>query len=124
MGLEAPGAIVKVKIGKKTYTGTVGKDNKVKIKIKKKPQYGKKFTITAYYKGKLIAKSWDYVWYAKRVKKGMTKKQVRWCLTAGKPLSKVKQSRGRVCWVYFDGAKVYFKNNKVIKIKNTKYYKL
>ena len=118
------GYTIKVKIGKKTYSKKMNtKTNTYKFKIKK-PSCGSKITIKVYYKGKCVGKcdhynddededyteDHDYVWYAKKVKTGMTKKQVRW--TWGSPSDTSSASGGWTYWYWDDGSHVYFKNGK------------
>ena len=107
------GAIVKVKIGKKTYKATLKSHKKIKFKFKKKPKYGQKITISLYYKGKLISRSKDYVYYAKKVKTGMTKKQVKYLSSWGTPYKKSSSSRGWSYWFYSGGSYIAFKNGRV-----------
>ena len=111
---EAKGAVVKLKIGKKTYKKTI-KNSKHSIKFKiKKPSYGKTIQATIYYKGRLIGKSEkDNVLFAKKIKKGMTKKQVRFTRGWGSPDSKGTYSNGWSYWFYNSGAYIGFKNGKV-----------
>lgn len=119
------GYTIKVKIGKKTYSKKMNtKTNKYKFNIKK-PACGSKITIKVYYKGKCVGKcdhydvdddedyteDYDYVWYAKKVKIGMTKNQVRW--TWGKPSRTSSASGGWTYWYWDDGSHVYFKKGKV-----------
>ena len=120
------GSVVKVKIGKKTYTKAV-KGGKVKIKIKKKPKYGKRVTIGVYNHGTLIGRSYYYddddgryyledkeiVYYADRIKRGMTKKQVRCLSEWGDPSETASGSGGRSYFYYDDGSVVLFKKGKV-----------
>lgn len=110
------GSKVKVKIGKKTYTKKVKSSSKtIKIKIKKPVKYGQKVKITVTYNGKVIGKDkcdeWDVVWYANKIKVGMTKKQVKY--TWGTPESKSSASGGWAFWHYSDGSRVTFRNGKV-----------
>lgn len=111
-----PGSKIKLKIGKKTYTKKVTSTKKsIKIKIKKPVKYGQKVKITVTYKGKVIGRdkcdSWDVVWYANKVKVGMTKKQVKY--TWGTPDDTSSSSGGWNHWYYGDGSRVSFKNGKV-----------
>ena len=112
------GAVAKVKIGKRTYKKKI-RNNKRKVKIKiKKPKYGKKITIKLYYKGKLIGidqceDGEDWVLYGKKIKKGMTKKQVKYLYYWGLPNRKGSSSGGWSYWYYDDGSYIIFKNGKV-----------
>ena len=119
------GSVVKVKIGKKTYKKKVGNKKKIKIKIKN-PKYGSKVRIKVYYKNKLIGKCYyydsdegeycldnDIVYYAKNIKKGMTKKQVKYLYYWGGPDDTASASGGWSYWYYDDGSSIGFKNGKV-----------
>ena len=120
------GSIVKVKIGKKTYKKKVGTKTKIKINIKN-PTYGSKVSIKVYYKGDLIGKTywWDddeddyeleedeIVYYAKNIKTGMTKKQVRCTYYWGGPSDTASASGGWSYWNYDDGSYIGFKNGRV-----------
>ena len=120
------GSVVKVKIGKKTYSKKVGSSTKVKIKIKK-PKYGSKVSIKVVYKGDVIGKAyyWDdddedyylesdeIVYYAKNIKKGLTKKQVKYLYYWGEPDDVASSSGGWSYWHYDDGSYIGFKKGKV-----------
>ncbi len=114
----AKGAVLKVKVGKKTYTKKI-RNNKKKVKVKiRKTAYGKKVTLKLYYKGKQIGRDdcshgEDRVLYAKKIKKGMTKKQVKYLYYWGPPRSKSSASGGWSYWHYSDGSYVAFKNGRV-----------
>ena len=109
-----PGSVVKLKIGKKTYSKKVHSKKSVKIKIKK-PKYGKEVTVWVTYKGKLIgvddSDNYPHVWYGKKIKRGMTKKQVKY--TWGSPDNKGSSSGGWSYWYWNDGSYVAFKRGKV-----------
>ena len=111
------GAVVKVKIGKKTYKKTVKSNStkSVKIKIKKPKKAGKKVKVTMTYKGKLIGVDdcayWDIVWYAKAVKIGMTKKQCRY--TWGVPDRINKSSNGYEHWHWNNGDYLRFRRGRL-----------
>ena len=117
------GSEVRVKIGSKTYKKKVTSNSKVKIKIKK-PKYGKKVTINVYYKGRLIGRCYDYiggqypendiVYYAKNVKLGMTKKQVKCLYNWGEPYSISSRAGGWTFWHYYGGSFIAFKHGKVV----------
>ncbi len=96
--------------GKKTYKATF-KNKKTKIKLKKKLKYGKKYTIRVYYKGKLLYKDFDYAYYAKKLKTGMTMKQARWTWCSSD--RKSKSSNGWTYWFYDGGSYIAFKNGRV-----------
>lgn len=130
------GSIVKVKIGKRTYKKKVksnGKRKKITIKINN-PKMGNKVIVKLYFKGKLIGKNYewveifnefgeceeegyerndDIVYFAKNIKKGMTKTQVKYCYNWGSPSSTGSYSNGMSYWYYDDGSYVGFKNGKV-----------
>ena len=121
-----PGSVVKIKIGKKTYKKTTWGKGKIKFKIKKPKKYGKKVTMRVYYRGALIGRSYYYydddgyyledpeiVYYADRIKRGMTKKQVRCLSEWGSPSDTAKASGGRSYYYYDDGSVVLFKKGKV-----------
>ena len=113
------GAVVKVKIGKRVYKKVIKTNKrKIKLRIKKPKKYGKrvKYYFKLLYKGKIVGvdacEGDDHrVWYAKKIKKGMTKKQVRY--TWGKPSKRARDSDGWSYWYYDDGSFVYFKNGRV-----------
>ena len=121
-----PGSFVKLKIGKKTYKKKVGYSSKVKIKIKK-PKYGKSVSLKVVYKGRVIGNCYyedddfgDYeyeedeiVYYAKNIKKGMTKKQVKCLYYWGPPQDTASGSGNWSYWYYDDGSEIGFKNGKV-----------
>lgn len=108
------GETIKVKIGKKIYSTKVKKTSK-KYKFKigiGKHDPGKKVHIILC--SPVGSKNLDYtytLWYAKNVKVGFTKKQVRW--TWGSPSSKSSSSGGWSYWHYDDGSYVDFKNGRV-----------
>lgn len=111
--LEAPlkGGLVQVKFGKKTYTKKITNNSKnIKIKIKKQ-KWGKKFTVKVTYKGIKLYSDWSYVWYAKKLKKGFTKKQAKY--TWGKPDDTASASGGWSYWYYDDGSYIGFKSGRV-----------
>ena len=116
----ARGAVVKVKIGKKTYSKKINSNSRtVKFKIKK-PKYGKAISVKVYYGNKLIGTDRfcdtpGHVLYAKKLRKGMTKKQVKYTLNWGPAYYKGKHSSGWTRWGYLDGSYIYFKNGKVKK---------
>lgn len=118
------GAVIKVKVGGKTFKKKIknnSKKQKVKIKLKKS-WYGKKITIKLYYKGKLVGKDRSYnaydnppyntVLYGKNIKKGMTKKMVRNLYYWGPPDEIESYSSGLTYW-YYDHEYAVFKNGKV-----------
>lgn len=75
------GDYIIVKIGKKTYKKKIKKDAKNKkytIKIKKKKKAGSKYQVIVYNKFKQkLDQEKDKVYYASKLKKGMTKKQCK-----------------------------------------------
>ena len=112
------GSTVIVQIGKKKYKKKVYKGKKVKIKIKKPKKYGQKIYIDVKYKGKWIGTTakygYDTVYYAKSIKKGMTKKQFKhtryyW----GAPDDTASGSGGWSYWYYDDGSYIGFKHGKI-----------
>ncbi len=120
----AKGAVLKVKIGKKTYKKKITNNKKkIKVKIKKPKKYAQKFTIKLYYKGKLIGvpdsyliddiETFDRVLYGKKIKKGMSKKQVRYLYDWGEPRDTASSSGGYTYWYYWSSKYVIFKNGKV-----------
>lgn len=121
------GSIVKVKIGKKKYSKKVGSKKKIKIKIKN-PKVGSKVTIKVYYHGKLIGETywWDSdedeyiyetgekVYYAKNIRQGMTKSQVKNTYYWGSASDTASSSGGWSYWYYDDGSYIDFKNGRVV----------
>lgn len=114
----AKGAVLKVKIGKKTYRKKINNNSKtIKIKIKKHP-YGKRITINLYYRNKLIGKDKsedcdDHVLFGRSIKKGMSKKKARY-LYGWRDYDRTGSSSGGWSyWYYDDGSYVGFKNGKV-----------
>lgn len=107
------GEKVVVKVGKKTYTQKITKNGTFKFKIKVgKIKPGKKITYKLRTKfNQNIGTYSDIAWYAKKVKVGMTKTQVRY--TWGTPSRKTSASGGWDLWYWGDGSYVYFKNGKV-----------
>lgn len=110
-----PGSVVKVKIGKKTYSKKIkSSSKKIKIRIKNQ-KLAQKIKVYVYYKGKVIGKDTrgytDVVWYSTRIKLGLTKKQVRY--TWGVPEKKTSASGGWEFWHYGDGSYCRFKNGKL-----------
>lgn len=120
------GALIKVKIGKKIYKKKISNKSKtVKIRIKN-PPYGKRIDMWVYYKGKYIGDDicgwdgetneyteYDYVYYAKDIRKGMTKNQVRNTYYWGGTSDTASASGGWSYWYYDDGSYIAFKNGKV-----------
>lgn len=119
------GSVVKVKIGKKTYKKKVGNSKKLKIKLKKRPKYGQKVSIKVYYRGQVIGENYYYydgayeleddeiVYYAKKIRRGMTKKQVKCTLYWGGPDDTASASGGWSYWYYDDGSYIGFKRGRV-----------
>ena len=115
------GDVIKLKIGKKTYTKKVTKDaleTTVKIKIKKPGFYGKKYKLTLTRKGKDVAKESEYVYLSDTVYVGYSKKKVKWLVDWNDP-DKKNYSAYSEQWCYdWDGdglhdAYLYFRNGKV-----------
>lgn len=115
------GYVLKIKVGKKTYTRKMnGKTNKYRIKIKK-PSYGSKISIKTYYKNKCVgvdsSNAFNKVLYAKNMKTGMTKKQLkctyRFLHHWGNPSSTATSSNGWSYWYYDDGSYIIFRHGKV-----------
>ena len=106
------GSVLKVKVGKKTYTKKINNyTKKIKIKIKK-AKYGSKINIQLLYNGRVVGRSeTDYVWYAKKMRNGMTKKQARW--TWGSPDDTSSASGGWSYWYYSDGSYIGFRSGRV-----------
>ncbi|MBE6028719.1 MAG: hypothetical protein E7226_00975 [Clostridiales bacterium] len=120
----AKGAVIHVKIGKKTYKVKIKNNSKkVKVKIKKPKKYAQKINTKLYYKGKLIGvadefcvddvETFDRVLYGKKIKKGMSKKQVRYLYDWGDPRDTATASGGYTYWYYWGSSYVVFKNGKV-----------
>ena len=126
------GSIVKVKVGKKTYKKTVTDSKKLKIKVKK-PKYGQRVSLNVYYQGNLIGRGYfdddgeyclgdeEIVYYARKIKKGMTKKQVRCLFDWGDPSRTASGSGGRAYFYYDDGSVVFFKKGRVKSWYNAAY---
>lgn len=120
--LENPvrGSIVKVKIGKKTFKKKVGSKKKIKVKIKK-PTVGKHVSIKVYYKGHLIgtAEDLDYeydrsrVFSGKKIRKGMTKKQVKQLYKWSEVEDTDSDSSGYTYWYCEDGSTIVFRKGRV-----------
>lgn len=115
------GYVLKVKIGKKKYTKKMnGRTDKYKFKIKK-ASYGSKIDVGVYYKGKRVGKdesnAYNKVLYAKNMKIGMTKKQLkctyRFLNHWGNPSSTAASSGGWSYWYYDDGSYIIFRYGKV-----------
>lgn len=118
------GDVLTMKIGKKTYKKVIktnASQYTVTFKIKKPNKYGKR--IRTILKDKYGGVLYDnnnntdlkqkYVFYGKKIKKKMTKKQVKWLSDWGTPhhinhYTKTEQ------WVYGLGLYVYFRGGKVV----------
>ena len=85
--------------------------------------YGKAIKIKVYYKGKLVgadycdedSDTYDYVFYAKDIKRGMTKKQVKNLYWWGSPDESSSYSDGKHTWTYWtyeDESWIEFKDGK------------
>lgn len=109
---SAVGTTLKVTIGKKTYTRKITSSaRKYSIKIKT-PKAFSKVKYRLYYKGKLIASLNDVVVYPK-IRKGMTKKQVKNTKGWICPNDTASASGGWSYFYYKNGSYVAFKNGKV-----------
>ncbi len=111
------GAILKVKIGKKTFKKRLtNTKHHVRVKIKK-PEYGKKIKVHLYYKGERIDGEIDYiydvVYYAKKIRKGMTTKQAKYTIDWYYPHDTYSYSNGYTYWWYDGGSYIVFKNGRV-----------
>ncbi len=121
------GSVLKVKIGKKTYSKKISDKKTIKIPIKNQ-KAGNTVTFKVYYKGKVIGDYYEYygeedgysyspssdqVYYAKNIKLGMTKNQVKNLYNWGPPSSSGSSSSGLSYWYYSDGSYIRFKNGKV-----------
>ena len=105
-----PGGILQVKIGKKVYRVPADQAS-ITIKFKKKPKNFQDIEINLLYGPMCLDTKYDFVIYAKRVKKGMTKRQVEY--TWGDPDDTSKSSGGWTFWYYNDGSYVGFKGKRV-----------
>ncbi len=115
------GDVLKLKIGKKTYTKKIKKtafETSVKFSIKKPGFYGKKYNLTLKRGGKVVAKESQYVYLSDTVYVGYTKKKVKWLVYWNDPDAK-NYSAYSEQWCYDwsgDGlydAYLYFRNGKV-----------
>ena len=115
------GGTVQVKIGKKTYKSKI-KNNSKKIKVKiKNPKMGQKVTVQLLYKNKVLYSGIgedndddNWVYYAKKIKKGMTMKQVKYTYEWGPTDDTASSSGGWKFWHYDDYSSVSFKNGRVV----------
>ena len=109
------GGTLQVKIGKKTYKKKIKNNStKIKIKLKKKPKWGQKITAKFSYNGKVVGSETDYVYFSKKIRKGMTQKQVAYTVGWGDNDCTVSSSSGGwKFWHYEDGSMVAFKGGKV-----------
>lgn len=108
------GEFLKVKIGRRTIKHKIKKTaNKYRFKIRLgKQRYGKKFKVELFSKTKdLMFTYTDTIDYAKNIRNGMTKKQVRrvW----GSPENTGSASGGWSYWYYDDGSYVGFRRGRV-----------
>ena len=113
----AKGAVLRATIaGKKYETKITNESKKIKVKLKQS-KYGSKIKLELLYKGKVIGKDdcdqWDNVLYAKNIKKGMTKNQVKYLYYWGGPDDTASASGGWSYWYYDDGSYIAFKKGKV-----------
>ena len=114
--LERPwkGAIIKLKIGKKTYKKKLGNSKKVKFQIAP-AKYKERISVTITYKGKTIGKLWkdtaiNKVQYARKIQLGMTESEVK--KIYGAPYSTGAAVGGYIYWFY-KGWTVTFQNGRV-----------
>ena len=115
------GGTVQVKIGKKTYKAKI-KNNSKKIKVKiKNPKMGQKVTVQLIYKNEVLYSGIgedndddNWVYYAKKIKKGMTMKQVKYTYEWGPTDDTASSSGGWKFWHYDDYSSVSFKNGRVV----------
>lgn len=111
------GEKIVVKAGKKTYTATVKKtSNKYNFKInisRHTPGITVKTYLCTATKDILFTSS-DTLYYASKIKKGFTKKQVKYTRYWGSPDDTASSSGGWSYWYYDDGSSVTFKNGKVV----------
>lgn len=113
------GSVLRVKIGKKVYKKKLKpKQDVVTIKLNNiKKEYGKKIDIKLLYGNRVVgkdtSKDWNYVFYAKNIKKGMTKRQVENLYNWGLPDDTSKASGGWSYWYYDDDSYIGFKKGKV-----------
>lgn len=113
MDSKLRGAVVKLKIGKKTYKKKLKSGKTIKIRIKK-PKFRQKVSIKVYYKGKLIGKDYDSTYIVtpgKKVKVGMTKAEVKYIW--GSPDDTSSASGGWSYWFWDDGSYIGFRKGKV-----------
>ena len=106
---------IKVKIGKKTYTKKITRnysDKRITVKIKK-PKAGSKITywIVNKFNQKLTGKGKEVVYKYKKIRKGMTKKQVK--LTSGWRYGRKSYTSSTETWHCGSGKYVIFKNGVV-----------
>ena len=114
--LNAPlkGGVIQLKFGKKTYKKKITNNGtKIKIKLKKKPKWGTKFSVKLTYNGKVLYSGKQPVLYAKKIRAGMTKKQAKYTYMWGSPQRTGGSSGGWTYWYYEDGSYIGFKNGKV-----------
>ena len=113
------GAVIKVTVGKKTYTRkATATKTKATYTIKiKKAKAGQQIIAREYYKGKVIGQdlleSHNYVFYSDHLKKGMASKYVPYTWF-GQPARVVKKSGGITIWYDGYGSWVRFKHGKVV----------
>ena len=113
----AKGAVVQVKVGKRTFKKKITSSSKKVTVPVKNLSYGVKAKINVYYKNKLIGSDKcyyrdDIVYYASEVTTGMTPNQVRY--TLGKSYHISNSSYGYTTW-YYSGGSVTFKNGRVVR---------
>ena len=112
------GDIIKLKVGRKTYKKKITKAagwKTLTFKISKPGFYGKTIKATVVRKGKIFDSDKAYVYLGTKIRKGYTKKQVRWLTSWGKPDRITKTSKTER-W-YYDRSNdkyVFFRNGRVI----------
>ena len=111
------GEKIKVKIGKKTYTTTVKKTAKkypFKINIgRHSPGITIKILLTSQFGDTIYTYTNWHTYYAPKIKKGYTKKQVKNTKYWGSPDDTASSSGGWSYWYYDDGSYIGFKNGRV-----------
>ncbi len=107
------GDVLKVTIGKNTYTKTFTKYYSAydySFKVKKNGNYGSKIKVRIVNKfGQTLNNKSSVIYYSKNVKNGMTKKQVRYAYNWGEPEDITQSSYGTTWW-YYSGSYVHFNN--------------
>ena len=115
---EKKGDVITVKIGKKTYKKKIKKnntdDNVHYFKLKVAKPKAKKIKITVRdKKGRIVGTATEKVYYASKVRKGMTKNQCKKTIGWGSPDS-VSTYKGGTIWWYDDGSWLTFKGGRLV----------